>query len=118
MTSITIRNVDEEIIRNLKVRAARHGRTMAAEVREILRGFARDTPRFDHESYPPVALEREGMRAIDPEAPPVTDWKTPLAMAQEIPLVTNSDELIAGLNRQLEKMGLSEFALPVNPPLE
>lgn len=37
MPSITVRNLDEELKRRLRVRAAEHGRSMEEEVREILR---------------------------------------------------------------------------------
>jgi plasmid stability protein len=37
MSSITIRNLEESVKRKLRVRAARHGRSMEQEVREILR---------------------------------------------------------------------------------
>lgn len=37
MATITIRDLDDELRANLRVRAARHGRSMEAEVREILR---------------------------------------------------------------------------------
>ncbi|ETD90906.1 FitA-like ribbon-helix-helix domain-containing protein [Rhodobacter capsulatus] len=37
MASITIRNLDEDIKRRLRVRAAEHGRSMEEEAREILR---------------------------------------------------------------------------------
>ena len=37
MASITIRNLDDDLKRRLHVRAAEHGRSMEAEVREILR---------------------------------------------------------------------------------
>ncbi len=37
MTTITIRNVDDELKERLKVRASEHGRSMEAEAREILR---------------------------------------------------------------------------------
>lgn len=36
MASITIRNLDEEVKRRLRIRAAEHGRSMEEEVREIL----------------------------------------------------------------------------------
>ena len=35
--SLIVRNVDEELVRRLKVRAARHNRSAEAEHREILR---------------------------------------------------------------------------------
>jgi plasmid stability protein len=37
MTAITIRRLDEDVKRQLQVRAASHGRSMEAEAREILR---------------------------------------------------------------------------------
>lgn len=36
MTAITVRNVPEEVHRALRVRAATHGRSTEAEIREIL----------------------------------------------------------------------------------
>ena len=37
MASITIRNLDDEVKRRLRVRAAEHGRSMEEEARDILR---------------------------------------------------------------------------------
>ncbi|MDA8062992.1 MAG: plasmid stabilization protein [Actinomycetota bacterium] len=37
MSTLTVRNLDEDLKARLRVRAARHGRSMEAEVREILR---------------------------------------------------------------------------------
>lgn len=37
VTSLTIRNVDVRLKETLRVRAARHGRSMEAELRDILR---------------------------------------------------------------------------------
>lgn len=37
MASITIRNLDDDLKRRLRVRAAKNGRSMEAEAREILR---------------------------------------------------------------------------------
>lgn len=36
-TQLVVRNLEEEVVRELKVRAARHGRSAEAEHREILR---------------------------------------------------------------------------------
>lgn len=36
-TQLIVRNLDEEVVRELKLRAARHGRSAEAEHREILR---------------------------------------------------------------------------------
>ena len=37
MSQLIVRNLDEEVVRELRVRAARHGRSAEAEHREILR---------------------------------------------------------------------------------
>lgn len=37
MPTLTVRNLDEEIVRRLRIRAAEHGRSAEAEHREILR---------------------------------------------------------------------------------
>lgn len=37
MSTMTIRNIDDDLKARLRVQAAEHGRTMEAEVREILR---------------------------------------------------------------------------------
>ncbi|MDJ0683556.1 MAG: plasmid stabilization protein [Alphaproteobacteria bacterium] len=45
MASITIRNLDENLKRRLRVQAAEHGRSMEEEVREILRQTVGQSPR-------------------------------------------------------------------------
>lgn len=37
MSTITVRNIDDELKAKLRIRAAEHGRSMEAEVRDILR---------------------------------------------------------------------------------
>jgi plasmid stability protein len=46
MSSITIRNVPEEVHRALRVRAARHGRSTEAEIRDLLDKAARPEGRM------------------------------------------------------------------------
>ncbi len=41
MSTLTIRNVDPELKQQLRVRAARHGRSMEAELRHILKDALR-----------------------------------------------------------------------------
>lgn len=41
MSTITVRGLDDDIVRALKVRAARQGRSMEAEVRSILTAAAK-----------------------------------------------------------------------------
>ncbi len=44
MAQLIVRNLDEEVVRQLKIRAARHGRSAEAEHREILCEALRKTP--------------------------------------------------------------------------
>lgn len=46
MASIMVRNLDEDVKRRLRVRAARHGRSMEAEVRAILEESVRQQDNF------------------------------------------------------------------------
>ena len=45
MTTLTIRNVDPALKEELRVRAARHGRSMEEEIRDILRDAVKDEGR-------------------------------------------------------------------------
>jgi len=45
MPAVTIRNLSEEVHRALKVRAARHGRSTEAEIRDILEAAVRPPQR-------------------------------------------------------------------------
>ena len=42
MAALNIRNIDETVKRRLQIRAARHGRSMEAEAREILAEAVRE----------------------------------------------------------------------------
>lgn len=46
MASIVVRNLDEDVKQRLRVRAARHGRSMEAEVRSILEESVREKENF------------------------------------------------------------------------
>ncbi len=52
--SLVVRNVDDELVRRLKLRAARNGRSAEAEHREILRQALSAEPR---ESFKEVAAK-------------------------------------------------------------
>jgi plasmid stability protein len=45
MASITIRKLDESLKKDLRRQAAEHGRSVEAEVREILRAAVKKTPK-------------------------------------------------------------------------
>lgn len=46
MTTIVVRNLDEGVKQRLRVRAAKHGRSMEAEVRSILEESVRERENF------------------------------------------------------------------------
>jgi plasmid stability protein len=52
---LIVRNLDEEVVRELKLRAARHGRSAEAEHREILREAL--LPRGEKKSLKELLLE-------------------------------------------------------------
>ena len=51
MGQLTVRKVDDEIIRRLKIRAAKHGRSAEAEHREILKQALLAEPRLRSEDW-------------------------------------------------------------------
>ena len=53
MASLTVRQLDDKLKTLLRLRAARHGRSMEDEVRVILRGAAEDTGRDTLERFEP-----------------------------------------------------------------
>lgn len=59
--SIVIRNLEDEVVAKIRQRAARHGRSMEAEVREILRVTAAGEPGADF--WERAARLREATRA-------------------------------------------------------
>ena len=52
MGQLLVRNLDDELVHRLKVRAARHGCSMEAEHRKILREAL--APQKDEEKIPPL----------------------------------------------------------------
>ena len=64
MAQLTVRNVDDEIVRALKVRAGQHGRSAEAELREILRDtLIRPKPKMSFEEA--LASMPEGLTDAD-----------------------------------------------------
>ena len=52
MGQLIVRNVDDDLVRELKMRAAEHGRSMEAEHREILRAsLASEVPRVSFKEW-------------------------------------------------------------------
>jgi antitoxin FitA len=88
MASLTVRNLEENTKRKLKIRAAQHGRSMEQEVREILKSALREKPQEKAKTGADLA-ERiraiwEPLGGVDLELPPrepvrdpewLKDWK-------------------------------------------
>lgn len=71
MAQLIVRNVDDALVRRLKLRAAQHGRSMEAEHREILQQALEETE--------PVETLKEVLMAIPPvgedeDFERVADW--------------------------------------------
>src|SRR5438552_226033 len=65
MASLTVRQLDDKLKRQLRLRAARHGRSVEDEVRTILRSAAADADEF---AAPPAPDQRIGEPAQDERA--------------------------------------------------
>ena len=65
MASLTVRQLDDKLKRLLRLRAARHGRSMEDEVRLILREAAEQSDRGSDER-PASVTERAAMPTILP----------------------------------------------------
>ena len=81
MASITIRSLDDEVKRRLRVRAAEHGRSMEEEAREILRqvvGQAKPT----HDLAAAIRALVAPLGGIDLDLPPREAMREPPAFDQ------------------------------------
>jgi antitoxin FitA len=71
MGQLTVRKVDEEVIRRLKIRAAEHGRSAEAEHREILKQALLPDRRMDVDEW--LRLARQVRERIGPIATDSTE---------------------------------------------
>jgi plasmid stability protein len=80
MASITIRNLDPELKRELRVRAARRGHSVAAEIRRILHeAITRETePPIDVAAA--IAALFRPLGGVDPRIPPRDPMREPLKL--------------------------------------
>lgn len=67
MATVTVRNLPDEVHRALRVRAAHHGRSTEAEIREILEAAARPPERIKLGTLL-VSIAREAGGLTDDEA--------------------------------------------------
>lgn len=70
MASITIRNLDDSVKARLRVRAARHGRSMEAEAREILKSGLKPEPGKRLNLFESIRRHIEPFGGIELELPP------------------------------------------------
>jgi antitoxin FitA len=69
MAAVSIRNLDDRVKKQLRIRAARHGRSMEAEIRAILAAAVREPG--DDEDLFTALLDRFGaLGGVDVELPP------------------------------------------------
>jgi antitoxin FitA len=71
MGQLTVRKVDDEVIRRLKLRAAEHGRSAEAEHREILKQVLLPNRRMDVDEW--LRLARQVRERIGPIATDSTE---------------------------------------------
>lgn len=72
MAALSVRDLDESVRERLRVRAARHGRSMEAEIRAILTDAV--TPPTDSNGLAQTLLARFGdLGGVELELPPRTE---------------------------------------------
>jgi phosphopantothenoylcysteine decarboxylase/phosphopantothenate--cysteine ligase len=69
MPSLTVRQLDEHVKKRLRLRAARHGRSVEDEVRNILRSAAADAEEFATRAPPVESEDRQSASDRTREAP-------------------------------------------------
>lgn len=73
MASLTVRDLDDDLKRQLRIRAARHGRSMEAEVRAILRD-ALSRPAGETGLGSRIHQRFAEVGGVDLERPDRSDW--------------------------------------------
>ena len=87
MASITVRSLDEELKRRLRIRAAENGRSMEQEAREILRAA------LDHEVAPAKNLGTAIHKLFKPFGHTELDISPREAMREFLPFDETSDDV-------------------------
>ena len=70
MATLTIRNLDAALKERLRVRAAQHGRSMEAEVREILQQTLKVPERPEVDLYQRIRSRFAPLGGVDLDLPP------------------------------------------------
>jgi phosphopantothenoylcysteine decarboxylase / phosphopantothenate---cysteine ligase len=82
MASLTVRQLDEKVKKLLRLRAARHGRSMEDEIRTILGQAANTTGREVLEAFDPPGRPRMSAAAVQPTSK-IADDRTPPGPARD-----------------------------------
>ncbi len=77
MASITVRNIDEPLKGSLRLRAARHGRSMEEEVRHILRTALSTEEAPPHNLAETIRQRFAGLGGVDLVLPPRETMRDP-----------------------------------------
>jgi len=80
MAALSIRGLDDNVREQLRLRAARHGRSMEAEARAILTEAVRDS-RSDEGLFTALLDRFAALGGVDLELPPRAGSARPLDMA-------------------------------------
>lgn len=75
MASLTIRRLDDDTKARLRVRAARHGRSMEEEARSILREALLTTEPAGEDLASAIRRRFEAVGGVDLELPPRDPWQ-------------------------------------------
>lgn len=78
MASMTIRNIDDSLKSRLRIRAARHGRSMEEEARSILRSALATTEPKEEHLVDAIRRRVEAVGGIDIELPPRSPMREPI----------------------------------------
>ena len=77
MASMTIRNIDEKLKARLRVQAARHGRSMEDEARDILKSALSTTSSRARNLVKSIRRRLESIGGVDLEIPPRDPMRDP-----------------------------------------
>ncbi len=77
MASITVRNLDEDLKKRLRIRAAQHGNSMEQEVRNILKAALRQEPMTGLDLVKAIRARFEPLGGMELELPPREPMREP-----------------------------------------
>ena len=77
MASITVRNLDDDVKRRLRIRAAENGRSMEQEARDILRSALEQEPSLGRDLADAVRSRFAPFGGVELELPPREPMREP-----------------------------------------